>query len=270
MEIRKPVSWDEFRNEIKNIRDRYGVINQGTELEQKNHILFRGHASEGWKLETTLERYSKEEFHLAKYLQAATENVEEIEAYTEKSWSLPDFPNIMKEIKEIEENSSSLLKVPCYEYLVYLRHFGFPSPLLDWSKSPYIAAFFAYSELSDNNPVVYAYVPSIDGCRGSVEGSPRIDIHGPFAKTHKRHFSQKAWYTTATTYLSGRYKFVNHEDIFANDSKEQDILFKIVLPRSIRKQVLLELADYNINYFTIYHNEDSLIKSIAMKVFDLR
>ena len=32
------------------------------------------------------------------------------------------------------------------ECMVYLRQYGFPSPLLDWSKSSYIAAYFAFSD----------------------------------------------------------------------------------------------------------------------------
>jgi FRG domain len=43
-------------------------------------------------------------------------------------------------------------------YMTHLRHNGFPSPLLDWSKSPHIGAYFAFSHARpDVNVALYCY-----------------------------------------------------------------------------------------------------------------
>lgn len=260
-------TWDGFKKEIRDIKEKYGIIHCGTPLEDENTILFRGHADHRWKLETTLERSSKEPFTINKYLQRATSVAKEIESFTGKHWNLPSYPEIDNEIEKMD---SAFLYLPCYEYLVYLRHFGFPSPLLDWTRSPYIALFFAFAEAKNEvDPAIFTYVGSVDGCRGGWVGDPKIDIHGPHVKTDKRHFSQQAEYTTASIYdgEGEKHKFINHEDVFKLDNPEQDILYKIILPYSIKGQVLQELTEYNINYFTLYHNEDSLIKWMGLREF---
>jgi len=38
-------------------------------------------------------------------------------------------------------------ELPAYEFMAYLRHNGFPSPLLDWTRSPYVAAYFAFRDM---------------------------------------------------------------------------------------------------------------------------
>ena len=72
-----------------------------------------------------------------------------IESYTEKSWDVPD-PSGVKNLTERVGLFVSSTKEAfeawgqAWSYMVHLRHYGFPSPFLDWTRSPYVAAFFAF------------------------------------------------------------------------------------------------------------------------------
>ena len=62
---------------------------------------------------------------------------------------------------------------PGIDFMIHLRHHGFPSPLLDWTKSPYIAAFFAFNEATEQDDVaIFSYRETLDwGSGGWVKGS---------------------------------------------------------------------------------------------------
>ncbi len=272
--------WSEFKSVIDDIRNKYGrheYIIGDYQIKSQSTVLFRGQQSAEWQLETTLERKSKENFSVGQYILKATRIVHEIESYTGTKWNLPDFPTWNK---ELEERQDSLFGpyLPCYDYLVYLRHHGYPSPLLDWSESPYIAAYFAMSAESNEEPIkdqraaVYGYIDILDNTK-DFDGGPIIQLKGPFVSTHKRHFIQKAWYTIASKWVEDKkqHMFCSHHLIFdkPNRQSDQDILIKITIPVSERKTALKDLDDYNINHFTLFQTEDSLIKALSMKIFDL-
>ena len=99
-----------------------------------------------------------------------------------------------------------------------------------------------------------------------------ISLQGPYFTTDYRHFTQKTRYTFATEWNQEeeQHYFCSHEEVFQEDDPEQDILIKIILPRSARKEALRELImDYNITPFTLFQTEDALIKSMELKLFDL-
>lgn len=267
-------SWNDFANSIAEVRSQYMVhqFKSGDTIvhEQPNLILFRGQSNETWKLETTLERRTKEQFSVLEYFRLAGRCASEIESFTDTNWNLKPYNKIEDTLNR--EVDPARVSLPHYDYLVYLRHHGFPSPLLDWTESPYIAAFFAYSTAEEDNPVVYCYIERPELIKGGSVGDPTLQIMGPYVRTHKRHFSQKARYTVSTIFSSSEEKhyFTPHENVFSKKDDSQDLLIKIILPSKDRKEALFSLNDYNINYFTLFQSEDSLIKSLEMKEFDLK
>ena len=267
-------SWGEFRGALETVQKQYGTfevpLQDGTVYRRKNWVLFRGQSDGTWGLQTTLERNSDRQFDVLKYLALATNGVTEIESLTGQRWDTK-YPRDLKE--EIDTHSDSCrVHLPHYDYLVYLRQLGFPSPLLDWTESPYIAAYFAYLDARrTGNVAVYCYIERIASGKTYSGGEPLITVKGPYVRTHPRHFAQKAQYTIATNFNSkeNSHYFCSHELVFGKQAKQQDVLVKIELPADARKTALEELNNYNINHFTLFQTHESLVKTLELKAFIL-
>jgi hypothetical protein len=261
-------SWDEFSSTIEKINAEYGSFNIA-HLKEKNRILYRGQADSEWSLESTLERFSSSPWSVESYARLVLRCAPQVESFTERNWNLLDYPEVLKEIKEKSE--PLYVHIPCYEFLVYLRHHGFPSPLLDWTSSPYIAAFFAFAEQnSADKAAIFAYIELPQGGKSGWEGSTQIRVLGPYTRTHRRHFLQQSWYTVCTVDQDDSHRLVCHEDIFKQDDTHQDLLIKIIIPRVERIKVLSYLNEVNINYFSLFQSEEALMKTLAFKEIEYR
>ncbi len=118
------VTWDEYKEIIgRNIR------------AGKNYI-YRGQSDSLWGLTTSI--------HRADYIDSHSAFISYFESH---------LPKVRMKI-EAWDNSSRDLDNPqeLAEFLALLQHNGFPTPLLDWSDSPYIAAYFAFEGVSLSRP----------------------------------------------------------------------------------------------------------------------
>ena len=256
-------SWAEFPGAIQEFRERYGGD------DGRNKLLFRGQAESSWSLSATLERrVSGRTYSILDYSILAQKHAAEMRTVSGRNWKTIHGPKLREFC--LDPSLDFLAQLPSYPFMVYLRQHGFPSPLLDWTRSPLIAAFFAFSQnLSENgDAAIYCYSEKVT--KGYCIGEPVIHLQGSFVDTHHRHFTQQATYSICTRWDSSRgHVFCPHDSVFRAGEDDQDVLYRILIPRAFRKKVLLSLQEANINSYTLFQTEDSLISAIATRVFDL-
>lgn len=157
-------------------------------------------------------------------------------------------------------------------YLAHLRHNGFPSPLLDWTSSLYVAAYFAFSRAkSASHAAIYVFRERPNRMKVGGKNMPSIMSIGPIIKTHRRHFRQQSRYTICAIFdHDNEWKFSPHESVFRVSDRKQDFLWKIIVPTSEREKVLRHFDKFNLNEFTLFDTEEGLLEMLAMREFDLR
>ena len=127
-------SWDDFRQAL---RSPYGDPNESR--------IYRGHACPHWKLSSTWERRIDYRFETKSLppdpglptLLRASGRYEEL-----RDTELSVFKRLTRTMPGIPLNQDD----PDEDWWAFGRHYGLNTPLLDWSRNLYIAAFWAFSE----------------------------------------------------------------------------------------------------------------------------
>lgn len=264
MEERKLETWAQFDETVRDIR----TDHEHSDTQDKSSLLFRGQENACWSLRTTLDRW-KELMLFIDYYRIIDKIHPQIESLTSTEWPIPAYPEVVQATEDYDQFSQKLLcgRCPGYAYMAYLRHHRFPSPLLDWSRSPYIAAFFAFNKAAENSQSrVAVYVLSGMKLHLSGNGMPVLYRYGHFVKTHRRHVLQQSEYTLCTGF-NNKWYFEKYDTVFDHAQRQQGVCWKITLPATERINALKSLDEHNLNAFSLFESEESLMETLAMREF---
>jgi len=252
---------------VQEIRDELSRNTSGEAPE----LLFRGQADSTWPLTTTLERTGCESMSFDDYYRLAVTRVRPgVEAFTNVTWDVADYDFALADGFRTDPELFSSLKFPSvgfYSYMVYLRHHGFPSPLLDWTWSMHVAAFFAFRAPGPaERRSIYVYCERPQGGKGGAVGEPAMRVIGKYVRTHARHFRQQSDYTICAAFdkNSGGWYFHGHGPVFGNRGR-QDYLWKFDLPSTERIPILKSLDEYNLNAFSLFDSQETLLETVWLR-----
>jgi FRG domain len=259
-------NWEAFTTKLQELRDDLSKNYPSRPPE----LLFRGQGDSSWSLQTTLERADCKGMSFDEYYRLTVTRVRPtVEALTETARDVPDYTVAMEQEFCSDRELFSLRKFPSlgfYRYMAYLRHHGFPSPLLDWTSSVHVAAFFAFRATGQASRSIYVYCERPIGIKGDAVGEPAMRPIGKYVRTHARHFRQQSDYTICAAFdeKGPGWRFYPHDPVFWSRGT-QDYLWKFDLPASEKATVLKALDQYNLNAFSLFDSQETLLETMWLR-----
>jgi hypothetical protein len=213
-------SWEQFKNKIsQHLFPR--------EMFRRGKYLFRGHSDPTWRLIPTFDRMFKGQSR-SKRLEIADDLLIHFKRALE-GFTVPP---------EARASDSMLLALG--------QHYGLPTRMLDWTESPYIAAFFAYNRTAlwgaRDQQVVIWVLDSENPIWSTHYGVEIIDVPS-FGNQRIRNQSGK--FTLSKT------PFPALED-YVHAHGDRGALTRYSLPASESTRALADLDAMGIHHATVY------------------
>ena len=165
-------------------------------------------------------------------------------------------------------------------FLNLAQHHGYPTPLLDWTYSPYVAAFFAFRNISkdeESEDPVRIWIFDHQEWKKSWNQLMRLDVPGLhlsvmefLAIENARLIPQQA-VTTMTNIDDIEAYLLEKETIIQKDKSDKTFKYlrAIDISKSERNKVMKELAFMGITAASMFPGLDGVCESLREELFDV-
>lgn len=224
-------------------------------LTSKRH-LFRGQ-SKSWRLRTSFHRTGRAEMH---------------------RFVLQDIPTLHRQLSARTKHLFDL-SIPDQNgaFFNLIRHHGYPTPLLDWTYSPYAAAFFAYRGMTNEeadaaNPMdkVRIFVFDQAQWKNDLPQVPMVILPGLnlsvcefIAIENERMIPQQS--ASTVTNIDDIETYIKSME---SESKK-NYLWAIDLPKTERRRVVQELSYMGITAGSLFPGLDGACEELKERNFEI-
>ena len=269
MEPCKSAKWDSGQV-TKGVREprlpSWRVFDQFVQSELLNvpGLIYRGQADADWPVESTIDRLEKR--------------------YPQKRNTLGGIPEYfdcpptdrvghLRAFKEVSQGrrGPNPPEVSDDEWWAIGQHHGLATPLLDWTRSPFVALFFAFEEerctLKDGGfdtpdmrvvlTVAWHLIGDSKNSKSPTAFSPKRDV-GQRRRSQSGVFLKMPEHTDLESYVQQHFNTETYSKPIARDANPHPcaILRKILIPNSDRVDCLKYLDQMNVNRATLFPDMD--------------
>lgn len=228
---------------------------------------FRGQQDARWLLQSSLSRY------LSAFVKDQTawhlQELRAIRIFRRKAH------NYVQDVRAL----SDVLRC-----LGLMQHHGAPTRLIDFTKSPYVAAFFALERATSDAAVFAVNTPALYTDRAIPQQYPHLTrdvidprVLGNFERYFLSDNNPVIWFGEPTemdqrliaqagTFMLPGLLHQPLDEIFAQYSSDVELAHKIVVPQHVRDEAMRSLYRLNITNASLFPDLEGLARSIALEL----
>jgi hypothetical protein len=257
------MAWEEIRIEKgSDLHDQFDSLFDGSLSE--NPYLFRRQSDARWSLRDSLSRPLQDFLHVADV----------------RPFEINAFKHFFGQAQLFLDPSSLPARKSLVAWWTLMQHFGCPTRLLDWTKSPFVATYFAVSDnieqdgaiwafdassavRSDTGPTIVDVRKTIDETEDNVDvfwKGPQKQFMHPFVlvRQHLRCVTQQGAFTLCGI-LGTEHDQIIDNLLVGGDPRSH---LKFIIDRDLKLDALGRLMSMNITASSLFPGLDGFGRSI--------